>query len=134
MGLSQTGCSYLEAESSDAAAPLADHDRVAAGCHRHEVDHRRRLRCARPRVDHACELVLEAFENPNRHRPGHIAIIRPSEKTRVALDREGPQETQAGETNAISTTTAAGFRHHRGAWSSDGTGGLHYYAHAVTWP
>ena len=28
------------------------------------------------------ELVLEAFENPDPHRPGHIAIVRPSEKTR----------------------------------------------------
>ncbi len=80
------------------------------------------------------ELVLEAFENPNRHRPGHIAIVRPSDKTREELDRDGPQETQAGEQNAISTTTIAGFRHHPGAWQSEGAGELRYYAHAVTWP
>jgi hypothetical protein len=79
------------------------------------------------------ELVLEAFENPDRHRPGHIAIVRPSLKTRAALEREGPQETQAGERNALSTTTAAGFRHHRGAWETGGTGGLRYYVHAVDW-
>jgi hypothetical protein len=80
------------------------------------------------------ELVLEAFENPDPHRPGHIAIVRPSEKTRGELDRDGPQETQAGEQNAISTTTAVGFRHHLGAWEHGGGGILRYYAHAVAWP
>lgn len=79
------------------------------------------------------KLVLEAFENPDRHKPGHIAIVRPTEKTRAELDRDGPQETQAGERNAISTTTAAGFRHHRGAWMPMGTGALRYYAHTVDW-
>jgi hypothetical protein len=80
------------------------------------------------------ELVLEAFENPDPHRPGHIAIVRPSEKTRAALDRDGPQETQAGERNWLSVTTAAGFRHHKGAWKRDGAGGLQYYAHTASWP
>ena len=79
------------------------------------------------------ELVLEAFENPNPHRAGHIAIVRPSVKTRAELDRDGPQETQAGEQNAVSSTTAAGFRHHRGAWEPGGTGALRYYAHEVNW-
>lgn len=77
------------------------------------------------------ELVLEAYENPDPHRPGHIAIVRPSNKTREELDRVGPQETQAGEENALSTTTAHGFRHHRGAWLPNGMGSLRYYAHAV---
>jgi hypothetical protein len=80
------------------------------------------------------ELVLEAFENPDSHKPGHIAIVRPSEKTRLELDKAGPQETQAGEQNALSTTTALGFRHHPGAWLPDGTGGIRYYAHPVSLP
>ncbi|MEJ0017254.1 MAG: hypothetical protein WDN25_11935 [Acetobacteraceae bacterium] len=79
------------------------------------------------------QLVLEAFENPDPHRPGHIAIVRPSGKTRAELDRDGPQETQAGERNALRTTTQDGFRHHKGAWTPGGSGGLRYYAHAVTW-
>jgi hypothetical protein len=77
------------------------------------------------------ELVLEAYENPDPHRPGHIAIVRPSEKTRAELDRDGPQETQAGARNALSTTTATGFRHHPGAWETAGTGALYYYAHTL---
>lgn len=79
------------------------------------------------------ELVLEAWENPDRHRPGHIAIVRPSLKTRAELDREGPQETQAGTHNWLSVPTASGFRAHAGAWSIDSAGGLQYYAHAVRW-
>jgi hypothetical protein len=80
------------------------------------------------------ELVLEAFENPNPAKPGHIAIVRPSEKSRADLERDGPQETQAGETNAISATTKVGFSHHHGAWIAGGIGGLRYYTHAVNWP
>jgi hypothetical protein len=79
------------------------------------------------------ELVVEAFENPNPHRPGHIAIVRPSEQSRSALDQDGPRETQAGETNALDISTAEGFRHHRGAWRQDGGGGIRYYAHAIEW-
>jgi hypothetical protein len=80
------------------------------------------------------ELVLEAFENPDPHKPGHIAIVRPSDKTREELDRDGPEETQAGARNALSTTTAAGFHLHHGAWLPGGGGTIRYYAHAVDWP
>jgi hypothetical protein len=79
------------------------------------------------------ELVLEAYENPNPHRPGHIAIIRPSDKTPAELNSEGPQETQAGGYNAVSTTTADGFSQHSGAWIAGGRGSMGYYAHSVSW-
>ena len=80
------------------------------------------------------ELVLEAFENPDRHRPGHIAIVRPSLKDRELLDAHGPEETQAGGHNALSTTTKHGFANHPGAWLPGGGGAIRYYAHTVTWP
>ena len=80
------------------------------------------------------ELVLEAFENPDPRKPGHIAIVRPSLKSRDLLDAHGPQETQAGATNSLSITTAKGFRHHPGAWVPGGGGAIRYYAHAVSWP
>ena len=78
--------------------------------------------------------VVEAYENPDRHRPGHIAIVRPSEKTRTGLHDDGPQETQAGTHNAFSMTTREGFRAHRGAWEPGGGGSLRYYRHDVAWP
>jgi len=79
------------------------------------------------------DLVLEAFSNPNPRRPGHIAIVRPSEQSRAALHRDGPRETQAGATNALDTSTRLGFRGHRGAWAASGHGGLRYYAHTIDW-
>lgn len=79
------------------------------------------------------ELVVEAFENPNPHRPGHIAIVRPSEQSADALERSGPRETQAGATNALDISTARGFAHHPGAWVAGGQGGIRYFAHTINW-
>jgi hypothetical protein len=78
-------------------------------------------------------LVLAAVANPDPDRPGHIVVLRPSLKSAPELIADGPQEAQAGETNALSTTIAAGFRHHRGAWQPGGGGAIRYYAHAVDW-
>ena len=78
-------------------------------------------------------LVVAAFANPDPARPGHIAVIRPSLKIASELIADGPQETQAGETNALSTAIATGFRHHPGAWQPGGGGAIRYYAHAVDW-
>ncbi|MBS0558756.1 MAG: hypothetical protein JSR21_01770 [Proteobacteria bacterium] len=81
------------------------------------------------------EFVVAVFQNPDPHRPGHIAVLRPSEKTQAELDRDGPQEAQAGSNNAVSTVVAAGFRHHPGAWEQGGEGGaIRYFAHPVAWP
>jgi hypothetical protein len=77
-------------------------------------------------------LVVAAFENPDPQKPGHIAIIRPSSKSAAELERDGPQETQAGSTNAINIAVAEGFRHHPGAWSPAG-GAIRFYAHQVNW-
>jgi hypothetical protein len=79
------------------------------------------------------DLVLEAFQSANPHKPGHIAIIRASEKSLTQLDREGADEAQAGSTNAIDTTTIAGFLEHKGAWLAGGAGAMRYYAHDVDW-
>src|SRR5262249_49390875 len=68
-------------------------------------------------------LVVVSFRNPNPHKPGHIAILRPSAKSVEELQRDGPQVIQAGSENALSTTVRAGFRHHPGAWPD----GVSYY-------
>jgi len=76
-------------------------------------------------------LVVAAIAAPSPHKPGHIAIVRPSMKDLSQLESEGPQITQAGATNYLSTSVAAGFKHHPGAWSYNGTGAIRYYAHAI---
>jgi hypothetical protein len=76
-------------------------------------------------------LVVAAFAAPSPHKPGHIAIVRPSMKDCTQLDSEGPQITQAGATNYLSTSVDEGFKHHHGAWSDNGTGAIRFYAHAI---
>jgi len=73
-------------------------------------------------------LVVVVFDNPNAHKPGHIAIVRPSGKTLTELRTEGPQVIQAGQHNYQSTSTQNGFRMHAGAWPD----GVRYYAHPVS--
>jgi hypothetical protein len=79
------------------------------------------------------ELVVAVYQNPDPHRPGHIAVLRPSDKTQEQLDRDGPQEAQAGSHNWLSTDVAAGFRGHHGAWEPGGGGTMRFFAHGVDW-
>ncbi|MGH7069355.1 MAG: hypothetical protein ACREFO_05010 [Acetobacteraceae bacterium] len=78
-------------------------------------------------------LVVAAYENPDPHRSGHIAIVRPSEKSAASLNAHGPEETQAGMHNRLRTTIARGFSDHKGAWEANGTGAIRLFAHAVDW-
>jgi len=71
-------------------------------------------------------LVVISYANPNRWRPGHIVIVRPSNKSKNEIKSRGPQIIQAGKKNYNSTTLSkafknpqTAFRHHR----------LVYYAH-----
>ena len=73
------------------------------------------------------DLVLVVFQNPNTHKPGHIAIVRPSEKPLRALQENGPQIIPAGQENYTSTSVRMGFQHHPGAWPD----GVRYYVHSL---
>ncbi|HTP94263.1 MAG TPA: hypothetical protein VMK05_00330 [Burkholderiales bacterium] len=73
-------------------------------------------------------LVVAAYRNRNDHKPGHIAIVRPSDKSRAAIQSEGPQVTQAGGTNYRSTSLKQGFAAHPLAWTHNE---VRYYAHAI---
>src|SRR5271165_867385 len=79
------------------------------------------------------EFVVAVYQNPDPHRPGHIAVLRPSDKSQAALDTEGPQEAQAGERNWLTNSVAEGFLHHHGAWLPGGAGTLRFFAHTVDW-
>lgn len=73
------------------------------------------------------KLVVVVFANPDPHVPGHVAIVRPSEKSVHALEENGPQIIQAGTHNHNSTNVRIGFSSHPGAWPD----GVAYYAHSV---
>jgi hypothetical protein len=80
-------------------------------------------------------LVVASYANPDPHRPGHIAIVRPSLKSPSELDRDGPQVTMAGGHNYLSTTMRRGFGSHPGAWEQGGRGAALFFAHAIErWP
>jgi len=75
-------------------------------------------------------LVLAVFANPDKHKPGHVAIVRPSEKSMRELEHDGPQIIQAGQHNHISTALRIGFASHPGAFPH----GVRYYAHDLDLP
>jgi hypothetical protein len=75
-------------------------------------------------------LVVAAYENPDPHRPGHIAFVRPGSPDAARLASEGPDVTQAGATNAISMPLRQAFSHHPGAWP----GQVRYFEHPISWP
>lgn len=76
-------------------------------------------------------LVVATYRNHRDEKPGHIAIVRPSEKSDSAIDAEGPQITQAGGTNYASATLKRGFAGHSAAFTR---GEVRYYAHPIDWP
>jgi hypothetical protein len=75
-------------------------------------------------------LVLACYRNPDRTDPGHIVVVRPSAKSRAAIDREGPDITQAGKHNYSRTSAKHGFTVHTRAWKHSQ---VLYYAHSVSW-
>jgi hypothetical protein len=75
-------------------------------------------------------LVVATYHNHHDNRPGHIAIVRPSNKSAREIEENGPQITQAGGTNYISTTLKRGFSSHLAAWTHKE---VRYFAHIIDW-
>jgi hypothetical protein len=84
---------------------------------------------AAQRAANAGELVVASFENPDPDEPGHIAIVRPGIPDAATLASLGPDVTQAGGHNWLSTPLARGFHSHPGAWP----GGVKFFAHPIVW-
>jgi hypothetical protein len=72
--------------------------------------------------------VLATYKNHREDLPGHVAIVRPSEKDARTIALEGPQITQAGGTNYRSVALRTGFAGHPAAWAGHE---IRFYAHAV---
>jgi hypothetical protein len=77
------------------------------------------------------DVVVASYTNPNQHRPGHIAMVRPSTKSDGAVADEGPQLIQAGRSNYNSVSLVQGFVHHQDAWKNRG---IEFFAHAPDVP
>jgi len=76
------------------------------------------------------ELVVATYRNHRDDKPGHIAIVRPSTKSLRQIETDGPEITQAGGTNYLSTSLKRGFAGHPAAWDN---AEVRYYAHAIDW-
>ena len=74
------------------------------------------------------DLVVAVYRNHHDDKPGHIAIVRPDDKTVADIERDGPQVTQAGGTNHRSIALRLGFASHPLAWEGHE---VRFYAHAV---
>jgi hypothetical protein len=75
------------------------------------------------------QFVVVDYISPIPHKPGHIAVIRPAEKTAAQLAQDGPEDTQAGGHNHNDYIVARSFNSHAGAWPD----GVRFYAHPVDW-
>jgi hypothetical protein len=73
-------------------------------------------------------LVVAAYRNHKDDKPGHIAIVRPSDRDEASIDRDGPEITQAGEINYRDTTLRQGFAGHPAAW---GRQEVVFYGHVL---
>ena len=73
-------------------------------------------------------LVVASYHNHHDDKPGHIAIVRPGNKTAAQIAAEGPDVIQAGSVNATSISIKAGFAGHPAAWRDNE---IAYYAHEV---
>jgi hypothetical protein len=82
------------------------------------------------KLANAGNLVVVTCKNPDPNRPGHIAIVRPSEKSDEKILAEGPEITQAGLHNYIDSNTREGFKNHKDAFEKNQ---LLYFAHPLVW-
>src|SRR6185437_9510584 len=73
-------------------------------------------------------LVVASYHNHHDDRPGHIAIVRPGNKTVGQIAAEGPDVIQAGAVNKTSISLKDGFAGRPAAWRDHE---IVYYAHDV---
>ena len=76
-------------------------------------------------------LVVAVYKNHDPKKSGHIAIIRPAEKSAAAIKAEGPEVTQAGGHNHNACSLQEGFRNHPQGFAK---GEIRYFSHAVALP
>lgn len=58
------------------------------------------------------ELVVASYRNPNAHKPGHMAVVMPSTKSKDTIAEEGPDVAWAGRHNHTRGSLFEGFRKH----------------------
>lgn len=75
----------------------------------------------------AGDFVVACYRNHKSDRPGHIAVVRPSDRPVSDVAADGPAITQAGLHNYRDTTLRTGFAGHPRAWAKDRE--IRFFAH-----
>jgi len=76
-------------------------------------------------------LVVASYYNPaNPDASGHIAVLRPSNRTDASVNTLGPEESQSGDLNSTDTNCYAGFYTEPGAFPNS----VLFYAHNISYP
>jgi len=74
------------------------------------------------------QLVVASVKSPVPNKPGHIAIVIPSDWSDERLEEVGCEIMQAGRSNYLSTTLQEGFANHPGAFE---THQIQFHAHST---
>jgi hypothetical protein len=72
------------------------------------------------------QIVIAVYKENDPKKHGHIALVRPSEKSKLKVQHEGPQIIQAGMDNFVSASLVEGFKRHKDAWTTDQ---IRFYSH-----
>jgi hypothetical protein len=62
--------------------------------------------------------VVCLYRNPDPHKPGHAAVVRPSLRGPAAVERDGPETAMAGRHNANAVPMRQAFRSHPDAFDA----------------
>lgn len=73
------------------------------------------------------DFVVACYRNHKSDRPGHIAVVRPSDRAISEIAADGPSITQAGLRNYRDTSLRTGFAGHPRAWAKDRE--IRFFAH-----
>ncbi|MDQ1097693.1 MULTISPECIES: hypothetical protein [Chryseobacterium] len=63
-------------------------------------------------------MVVACAQNPDRHKPGHIALVMPSDRSGENLRENGPVLIQASGKNSVDKSFRDSFRHHISDWNT----------------
>jgi len=74
------------------------------------------------------QLVVASLKSPVPNKPGHIAIVIPSDWPDARLDEVGCEIMQAGRSNYLSASLMEGFANHPGAFEEHE---IQFHAHST---
>jgi hypothetical protein len=61
-------------------------------------------------------VVVAVYQNPDPHKPGHIALVMPEEMSEQQLAQDGPELIMAGHVNSSHISLRKGFEKHISQW------------------